>query len=98
MLTNNDLETINNVIDYLFKLATNYKDGEMANNAIALRKISDKIYRNKKIQNVKSNEYNKNNKKYHCLINQKSYYKKRNNQAKVKELEEKINEHKNRTI
>lgn len=98
MLNNEDLNTINKVVDYLFNTSKNYKDDSTLDLALELRKVADKVYRNKKISNVKSNEYNKNNKKYHCLINSLSYHRKRNNQAKVKEIEEKLKEYKNTTI
>lgn len=98
MLTNEDLNIINNTVDYLFNASKNYKDDKALDLALDLVKVANKVYRKKRVQSVKSNEYNKNNKKYHTLVNSLSYYRKRNNQAKVRELEEKINEYKNRTI
>ena len=99
MIKNEDLEIINMTIEYLHLAAKNYKDDGALDLALDLTKVANKVYRNKKEFSARSNQYNKNNKKYHNLTNQLYYYRKTNNQAKVKELEEKIKELKeNRTI
>ena len=94
MLTNEEMQVLDELIEYL----DNFNSSKSIYFSNELIKIYERIRNNKKIQNVKSNEYNKNNKKYHTLINSLSYHRKRGNQAKVKELEEKLNEYKNRTI
>lgn len=94
MLTNEEMQVLDELIEYL----DNFNSSKSIYFSNELVKMYERIRNNKKIQNVKSNEYNKNNKKYHTLINNLSYHRKRGNQAKVKELEEKLNEYKNRTI
>ena len=91
MLNNEDLKTIEKVVEYLAPLGT-HKAIELTTKLI---KLHNKIVNNKKEQSKKSNDYNKKNKKYHSLINSLSYHRKNKNYNKVKELEEKLTQIKN---
>lgn len=94
MLTNDDLKVIADTIEYLSML----RGSKAIYFCDELDKVYCKIINKRKVQNKNSNEYNKNNRKYHNLVNQLSYHRKRGNQARVRELEIKLNELKNSTI
>ena len=88
MLNNEDLKLIENLIEYLSQL----RGSKAMYFSNELDKIYCKVINSKKLNSKKVNEYNKKNKKRHNLLNQLCYYRKTNNQAKVKELEEKLKE------
>lgn len=94
MLTNEDLRTIEKVVAYLALLGT-YDAIECSN---ALVNIHNKVVDYKRNMSDNANKYNKKNRKQHNLLNALYYHRKRGNQARVKEIEEKINELKNTTI
>lgn len=92
MLTNDDLKVLQGVIFAL-------EDLEVSNLIINdLVSVYNKCVDIKREQNKNSNKYNKNNRKYHSLINSLSYHRKRGNYSRVRELEIKLNELKDSTI
>lgn len=92
MLTKDDLKVLQGVI---FALEDLEVDNYIINDLV---EIYNKCIDIKRKAANKSNEYNKEHKKYHYLSNQLYYHRKKGNQSKVKELEEKINNIKNSTI
>ena len=94
MLTNEDLKLLGDLIEYLSQLR--------GSKAIYFCEELDKLYWKvvdyKKNMSDNANKYNKKNRKQHNLLNALYYHRKRGNQARVKEIEEKINELKNTTI
>lgn len=94
MINNEDLKVIENVIEYLSMLKST-KATEFSNELV---NIYNKVVDYKQNMSDNANKYNKKNRKQHNLTNALYYHRKRGNQARVKELEEKINELKNRTI
>lgn len=93
MINNEDLKVIENVIEYLSMLKST-KATEFSNELV---NIYNKVIDYKKNLSNKVNDYNKKNKKYHNLTNALYYNRKRGNQAKVREIEIKLNELKNST-
>ena len=93
MLTNEELKVLDTIMEYLSNLESDKAD-KLSND---LDKVYSKVVETKKEYSKKANEYNKNNKKYHNLTNKLYYYRKTNNQAKVRQIEEQIRALKNTT-
>lgn len=93
MLTNDDLKLIEDVARFLNGLATPHS----INLCNELVKLHNKVVDNKNKVSENSKKYNKEHKKRHNLINAMYYNKKRGNWARVREIEEEIENFKNLT-
>lgn len=94
MLTNDDLELIEDVVRFLNGLATP-RSTYLCNRLVNLH---NKVVDNKNKMSENSKEYNKRNKERHRLLNAISYHKQRKNWGKVKELEIELENLKDRKI
>ena len=98
MLTNYDLEVLLNIYDVLDEIFKTYRDKYIITLQKDLENIIIKLDNYKKEHSQREKERHRKDKKYHNLINSLYYHRKRGNQARVKELEEKLAAYKNPTI
>lgn len=94
MLTNDDLKLIEDVTRFLNGLATP-RSVTLCNKLV---KLHNKVVDNRNKQSDRSNEYNKKNKEYHRLMNSKYYNQDVGNWSKVREIEEKLEQLKDKKI
>ena len=89
-MTNEELKVLDEAVEYLSML----RGSKAIYFSEELSKIYDKQMYRRKEQRRTSNIYNKENKKYHQLTNQLYYHRKKGNQAKIRELEDKLKNYK----
>ena len=91
IITNEDIKTMVDVEDLLHSYLDRHKKDEQGYDVwLRYNTMVEKFIGKKKEIAIKQNEWNKDNREYHNITNRISYYKSKNNGAKVEELRKEL--------